>query len=417
MKRWLRLGIAALGLAGCQMNRNPSDPFMRTTVPPPATGQIAPAAGDYYTPPPGSPIAPGAVGGPSTFMAPPPPAGAPLASPQTTPLSPPPAYNPPPPAYGQPPAYSQPPASTQPGSAPPAAPPSKYQPQGGFNFQQTSADPKGASDSQSASVPAATGSAANGGSVVQASNTAPAGASGTLATTDSATQPAVVGDSAPAGDTTAGSPANNASAGQTAQAGGAATIRIVDSQPAEVGATVASQAAEPVADSTVAGPPVRLTVGQPVKEITDLPQSASSDAPRMYGAPRSRLVFGRPTTGTATAGLGATSGGAVAHTVERPASDAKAASDAAVTYGVEGNYEKLHGRLEYSQSARQWKLRYIPIDGQTDQYGGSVVLSDSPTLHDLHAGDFVAASGRLTMADGVKRGFSPQFDAQQIIPQ
>jgi hypothetical protein len=65
----------------------------------------------------------------------------------------------------------------------------------------------------------------------------------------------------------------------------------VESQSAETGAGEANSTAEPPVNSPATGPPVQLTVGPPVQEITDLPQSASGDAPRMYGVPRSRLVF------------------------------------------------------------------------------------------------------------------------------
>ena len=57
------------------------------------------------------------------------------------------------------------------------------------------------------------------------------------------------------------------------------------------------------------------------------------------------------------------------------------------------DYSSLKGRLEYSAARQQWKLRYIPIDiadGQVDQYGGSVVLSDVAELKQFHDGDFVS---------------------------
>jgi hypothetical protein len=45
------------------------------------------------------------------------------------------------------------------------------------------------------------------------------------------------------------------------------------------------------------------------------------------------------------------------------------------------------------------------------------VLSDNPMLQELRAGDFVVASGQLASAAAVRGGFSPQFEARQIVPQ
>ena len=64
-------------------------------------------------------------------------------------------------------------------------------------------------------------------------------------------------------------------------------------------------------------------------------------------------------------------------------------------YAHDADYGRLRGRLEYSQIDRAWRLRYIPIDGATDAYGGSVVLSRTPKLSGLERGDFVEVHGRL----------------------
>ncbi len=79
------------------------------------------------------------------------------------------------------------------------------------------------------------------------------------------------------------------------------------------------------------------------------------------------------------------------------------------------DYGTLRGRLEYSQSSRQWKLRYIPINGQTDAYGGSVVLSDMPSLKSYAPGDMVAVNGSLA-AGSESTGFSPRYEIHAIEP-
>jgi hypothetical protein len=54
MKRLIALSLVAVGLAGCRSQAQPSDPFLRTTVPPPTTGQGAPGGSQPYYSPSGS---------------------------------------------------------------------------------------------------------------------------------------------------------------------------------------------------------------------------------------------------------------------------------------------------------------------------------------------------------------------------
>ena len=86
------------------------------------------------------------------------------------------------------------------------------------------------------------------------------------------------------------------------------------------------------------------------------------------------------------------------------------------TYGYDPAYGWLRGRLEYSASQQQWKLRYIPIDGATDQFGGSVVLADGAATQGLRAGDFVTAQGRVVGPSQPGRGFSPRYEVASIEP-
>jgi hypothetical protein len=82
-------------------------------------------------------------------------------------------------------------------------------------------------------------------------------------------------------------------------------------------------------------------------------------------------------------------------------------------YAFTPDYTSLSGRLEYSQASRQWKLRYIPIDGKTDKYGGSVVLPNSPEMAAYKPGDRVSVRGRL--AGGPPAGsFSPLYQLERV---
>ena len=99
-----------------------------------------------------------------------------------------------------------------------------------------------------------------------------------------------------------------------------------------------------------------------------------------------------------------------------PDSD-KNASTAVVhhRYGFDPQYEWLRGRLEYSHSRRQWKLRYIPIDGQTDMFGGSVIIANPGALNDAQPGDLVEAHGVIVGDAKPSRGFSPGYQLSTLV--
>jgi hypothetical protein len=90
----------------------------------------------------------------------------------------------------------------------------------------------------------------------------------------------------------------------------------------------------------------------------------------------------------------------------------KTASTNQASYGHDPDYAWLKGKLEYSNIDRRWKLRYIPIDGQTDSHGGSVVLPDSPLLEGFESGDFIAVQGSL--AGKASSGYAPNYDLSRI---
>ncbi len=92
------------------------------------------------------------------------------------------------------------------------------------------------------------------------------------------------------------------------------------------------------------------------------------------------------------------------------------ASRAGATYSYDASYRLLQGKLEFLQSQNKWKLRYIPADGQTDDFGGSVILSDSPVLANYQAGDFVTVQGGVAQT-APSRGFAPQFQLSRIARQ
>ena len=83
-------------------------------------------------------------------------------------------------------------------------------------------------------------------------------------------------------------------------------------------------------------------------------------------------------------------------------------------YAHSPGYKKLNGQLEYSLADRRWKLRYIPIDGDTDSYGGSVVLAGT-VPQEFQAGDFVTVEGSLA-GDAAPGEFAPAYQFDKIEP-
>jgi hypothetical protein len=81
------------------------------------------------------------------------------------------------------------------------------------------------------------------------------------------------------------------------------------------------------------------------------------------------------------------------------------------------DYTWLRGQLDYSAVDRRWKLRYIPIDGETDRYGGSVVLVDSPRLAPFQRGQWVEVRGRLARPGREETGYAPPYEVTSIAAQ
>jgi hypothetical protein len=97
-----------------------------------------------------------------------------------------------------------------------------------------------------------------------------------------------------------------------------------------------------------------------------------------------------------------------------PAAAAATSQSDTAGYGYDPQYRWLKGKLEYSQSTRSWRLRYIPPDGNTDNYGGSVVLANNAQLSGLQAGDAVYAQGSMGAGSASQASFAPQYNLQQI---
>lgn len=162
--------------------------------------------------------------------------------------------------------------------------------------------------------------------------------------------------------------------------------------------------------------------GQPksssrVIEIGDLPDPGTRAARRRHVDPRVQ-----PTSGTVPTGAVRSATAASRPATETAARSRVSASprpgvtSPALRYGHDPAYAWLRGRLEYSDIAKRWKLRYIPIDGQIDQYGGSVVLGDTSLLSGLERGDCVEVHGKLLPNAKGDWGYAPVYEVAQIKP-
>lgn len=361
MKRSLALVCAAVALWGCRSSNQATNPFMRSTVPPPGTGQAMPGYPAGVQPP---QVLPG--------------------TPATTP-------------------------------APVAPPTNQFAPPGGsFNYQQSSIDRTKAVAPHANERRVSATALARRSTAKPRSQTTPAAAVEATQLADSTqTQPSAVGFAR--AESSLPEAAMPADAHQVIETGyNTSTIRIVNSDPTNGSADDDVQKAR-----IVTSQPIRLTVKEAVPEITDLAAGESNTIRKAsYAAP---AASDYPSGGTSQ--LKSLPSAALAEPAQfvpvnaNPIPNVTAGSDSQSLprYGHAADYSTLRGKLEYSASSKQWKLRYIPIDGDTDNYGGSVVLSSSTGLDGFKAGEFVAVQGAISAkAGGSSHGFSANYDLARI---
>jgi hypothetical protein len=85
--------------------------------------------------------------------------------------------------------------------------------------------------------------------------------------------------------------------------------------------------------------------------------------------------------------------------------------------GYANDYTWLRGTLEFSAIDRRWKLRYIPIDGATDRFGGSVILGESADLDGFRPGELVEVRGRVGRRTSSASDFAPPYEVRLIARQ
>ena len=102
--------------------------------------------------------------------------------------------------------------------------------------------------------------------------------------------------------------------------------------------------------------------------------------------------------------------------VSRPEATAPVGVEYESRYGRASDYTRLKGKLEYSATRKQWKLRYVPIDsaGPTDPYGGSVILTGLPDMAQFQDGDFVSVEGAVGQRADDAKDFAANYQVRQI---
>ena len=151
--------------------------------------------------------------------------------------------------------------------------------------------------------------------------------------------------------------------------------------------------------------PHRTAGSQEPVDINDLPRAKAADSAELSSNSSGiRLVSAEvPIDGSATSSQSATT-----------SSVASGEFSAKSHYGHAPDYTWLRGRLEYSQIDGKWKLRYIPIDGQTDDFGGSVILPSTSMLSGYERGELVEVHGRIGVPGDGDQNYSPEFHVDQI---
>lgn len=440
MKRLLIASIAALALAGCKNSPPPGDPFLRTTVPPPGTG-YAPDA--YY--PGGAPSA-----APPAAAQPIYPGGAPPAYPGAAPT-------------GPPPAKFQAPGGTinlQQSSNEKnekATPLTKRTLAKNISVADVQEDEDelplaAAADKIAKDKPEQLAESDELAQAGEVSLPSPAQTRVAVRAFDAFAEPpsdapipveepsmadaVVVTDAPNVADTEPEQfvkveqenfAQNNVRIAATAESDepesappvGETVIRILSAAPEEETVAraelAAAEPAEEVQEEVEATQePPAVTVRPSPRIASAAPPAEMTDAPQEEFRPKRRSTEVIQTSHTVPISETAQAEPVAARTAVRPAvAEIGGPTSPATRYWHAPGYGQLHGRLEYSQSLKQWKIRYIPIDGQTDSYGGSVVLANSPALGKFRSGDFVSVEGSIGQKQ-TSRGFSPTYELRQI---
>ncbi len=83
-------------------------------------------------------------------------------------------------------------------------------------------------------------------------------------------------------------------------------------------------------------------------------------------------------------------------------------------FGFDGSYATLRGQLQYYPQTGYWGVRYIPLQGTPDHYGGVAVISNPEILGGLQPGEFLLIQGFMEPHDNGDGTFVPSDTVQGI---
>lgn len=377
------------------------DPFInRATIPPPPTGAAAGGTAPAFNAPPA-----GAVG---------------VVQPGGTPLNPAQPYGPPS-AFGSPPTISAPAGQFAPPQMQAPAGTAPYNPPGGYNYQNQYRQ-GAANDWPETTDPAEAGTArrqiaARGGYEERGSTLAFAGNS--VSAVDNS---AGVSQVRWAGGIESSNPTSHSSSIRTVSYESAAfggdqgvsTLRFVETEEAK------PRRPAPFATSqspAIGQSPARNAEPESLPEDDDrrfLSMETSSSAnERPATEPRPAAMHSIVSNRTNEAPTASPSNFIPIDTLPVQAATAPVPHSTA-RFAHDAQYQWLNGRLEYSQLDRRWKLRYIEIDGETDSFGGSVILPEASALQGYQPGEFVTVQGTVDASQTSPGSFAPIYRVQNV---
>ncbi|MCA9262169.1 MAG: hypothetical protein KDA61_23285, partial [Planctomycetales bacterium] len=83
-------------------------------------------------------------------------------------------------------------------------------------------------------------------------------------------------------------------------------------------------------------------------------------------------------------------------------------------FGVDAEYRRLRGMLEYDPSYATWRIRYLAPEWQADAFGGAVVVGNPQVLGGLHSGEFIAVEGRLVNGSADPSTLAPLYQIASL---
>ena len=148
-----------------------------------------------------------------------------------------------------------------------------------------------------------------------------------------------------------------------------------------------------------AEPPIRI-IEPPAEHTAALPADSLANPVATGGTPTNPAASPSPPPAVLPASVVLPASALLPAPAVSPAADPTSVNypgdHPGLTYGYDPGYNTLRGKLDYSVTSRIWRLRYLPVDGPTDEYGGTVVIADGRQVSGFESGDFVAVQGALS---------------------